>query len=52
MILPKGMGTVFVDTKWRSGNEDINCFISGGMAQVFDGLYQELDDLCMEYLKK
>ena len=50
--IAKGMGTVFVDTKWRSGNEDLNCFISGGMAQVFDRLYKDLDELCMIHLKK
>ena len=37
------MGTVFVDTKWRSGNEENNCFISSGMSSVFDSLYRELD---------
>ena len=25
--IAQGMGTVFVDTKWRSGNEENNCFI-------------------------
>ena len=50
--IAQGMGTVFVDTKWRSGNEENNCFISSGMASVFDGLYRELDALCMEHLKK
>lgn len=45
------MGTVFVDTKWRSGNEENNCFISSGMSSVFDVLYRDLDRLCMDHLK-
>lgn len=49
--IAQGMGTVFVDTKWRSGNEENNCFISSGMGSVFDSLYRELDDLCMQHLK-
>ena len=49
--IAKGMGTVFVDTKWRSGNGENQCFISSGMASVFDNLYQELDALCLEHLK-
>ena len=50
--IARGMGTVFVDTKWRSGNEDINCFISSGMATVFDRLYKDLDELCMAHLRE
>lgn len=49
--IAKGMDTVFVDTKWRSGNEDMECFISSGMGGVFDHLYGELNDLCLERLK-
>ncbi len=50
--IAKGMGTVFVDTKWRSGNDDIHCFISSGMATVFDRLYKDLDELCMAHLRE
>lgn len=49
--IARGMDTVFVDTKWRSGNEDTQCFISSGMGRVFDRIYGELNDLCMEHLK-
>ena len=49
--IAQGMDTVFVDTKWRSGNEENNCFISSGMSSVFDSLYRELDRLCMDHLK-
>lgn len=42
----------FVDTKWRSGTEDNDCFISSGMGSFFNQLYEEMDRACREQLKK
>ena len=36
LTIADGLGISFVDTKWRSGTEDMDCFISSGMSLVFD----------------
>lgn len=47
----KAMDTAFVFSNWRSGNAGKNCFISSGMADVMDGIYQQLDQLCQDHLR-
>lgn len=51
LTIADGLGISFVDTKWRSGTEDMDCFISSGMSLVFDRLYEEMDRACREELK-
>jgi DNA-binding IscR family transcriptional regulator len=46
-----GLDISFVDTKWRSGTDEVNCCISKGMAAIFDHLYQEMDRACREQLR-
>lgn len=46
------LGVTFVSSAWRSGGTDRECLIASGMAEVMDGLYQELNQVCMERLRK
>ena len=50
--IAEGLGTVFVETKWHSGSDDLPCLISNGMAPIFDNLYSELNAQCMKELGK
>lgn len=36
----------FVTASWKSGNPEMDCMISSGMAGVLDGLYSDLDRSC------
>lgn len=40
----------FVASSWKSGNPEMDCMISSGMAGVLDGLYADLDKSCREQL--
>lgn len=40
----------FVSAAWRPGRDDLDCLIASGMAGILDGLYGELDALCLERL--
>ena len=40
----------FVTTSWHSGNADLKCLIASGMADIMDGLYQELAEMCKSRL--
>lgn len=42
----------FVDASWRSGDSDMSCLIASGMAEVMNGIYLELDGLCLDKLKQ
>ena len=45
--IAQGLGTVFVETKWHSGSEDnTTCLVCSGMAGIFDGIYDRLDQQC------
>ena len=41
-----------VSQAWRSGDEDLNCLISSGMAGVMEDIYADLDGLCKQALSK
>ena len=47
----KALDIRFVDAAWRSGDSDMQCLVASGMADVMDGLYAELDELCRERLQ-
>lgn len=51
LAIADGLDISFVDTKWRSGTDDVNCCISSGMASIFDRLYEEMDKACREKLR-
>lgn len=40
----------FVERGWRSGNEDMQCLIASGMADVMDSIYDELNLDCLKKL--
>lgn len=40
----------FVAAAWRSGDEDMECLVASGMANIMDGIYHNLDQLCKERL--
>ena len=37
---------------WRSGDEDMDCLIAAGMANIMDDIYADLDALCKERLSR
>lgn len=40
----------FVSHGWRSGADDMECLIASGMADLLDGIYDQLERLCLERL--
>ena len=40
----------FVSSAWRSGNKDMTCLIASGMASIMDGIYEDLNQLCLDHL--
>ena len=44
------LGEEPVAVRWRSGSVDRECQISSGMAAVMDGVYGELNELCLRRL--
>lgn len=40
----------FVEMGWRSGNEDMECLIASGMADVMDSIYVGLNHDCLKKL--
>lgn len=47
----RALGARFVDAAWHSGGSDRDCLVASGMADVMDGLYGELDQLCLARLR-
>ena len=50
--IAQGLNTVFVETKWHSGSEELECMVSHGMARIFDDIYGDLNSKCMGELSK
>lgn len=40
----------FVSSAWRSGDQDMECLIASGMADIMDEIYLRLNELCREHL--
>lgn len=40
-----------VKAAWKSGNAEMKCMIASGMADIMDGIYEELNAVCREKLK-
>lgn len=47
----KALGMAFVSVSWKSGNEDMDCYIASGMAGIMDGIYAQLNKLCGKHLE-
>ena len=47
----EALGTRFISVNWRSGDVDMDCLVSSGMADIMGGIYDDLDSLCMEHLR-
>lgn len=41
----------FIKASWKSGNVDMACLVASGMAGIMDGIYSELNALCLDYVK-
>lgn len=50
-MLADTLEVVIVASSWKSGNPEMNCMISSGMAGVLDGLYADLDRSCREQME-
>ena len=46
----RAVGDRVVAGGWRSGDPGTDCLISSGMANILDGIYDELDRTCKEKL--
>lgn len=40
----------FVCSSWKSGNKEMKCMVASGMADIMDGIYDELDQQCKQRL--
>lgn len=49
--LVEPLDTSFLSTTWRSGSLDLPCMISNGMKQVMDDCFDDMEALCLNYLK-
>ena len=38
----------FVEPAWHSGGTDLPCMVASGMAEVMDGLFDDLDQRCRD----
>lgn len=50
--IQQALGEPVVSSNWSSGNVDMECLIASGMGALMDGIYGELNSICLEYLKK
>lgn len=48
----RALGETFVCAAWHSGDSEMPCLVASGMAGVMDGIYEELNGLCMRRLEK
>ncbi len=44
----KAVGVRFVGVSWRSGDIHKKCMIASGMADIMDGIYNDLNRICLE----
>lgn len=42
----------YVSASWKSGSHELSCLISSGMADIMDGIYDGLNDICKERLNR
>lgn len=41
----------FVSAAWRSGDNDMECLVASGMADIMDSIYLQMDGLCHKSLR-
>lgn len=46
------LNTEFVGSNWKSGDDEMECFIASGMAGVMDDVYSDLNLICYDRLEK
>lgn len=46
------LGVRFVHATWHSGDHDMKCLVASGMADIMDGVFDDLDALCRERLER
>lgn len=51
-MIADAIGVSFVTTSWKSGNPDLTCLISSGMAGIMEELYEDLEKRCEERLSQ
>ncbi|UWP58526.1 RrF2 family transcriptional regulator [Ruminococcus gauvreauii] len=39
-----------IKASWKTGSVDKECLVASGMAGIMDGIYGELNDLCLRHL--
>jgi len=48
----EALGEHPVSAAWRSGDPEMRCMVSSGMARAMDGVYEAMGDACMERLSR
>lgn len=51
-LVAQAVGAQFVSSGWHSGDMDMNCLISSGMAGVLDDIYGQLNALCQDRMER
>lgn len=46
------IGAEFVSTNYKTGDIDMDCLVSSNMGQIMDGILNEMNEMCTDYLKK
>lgn len=41
----------YVSATWKSGNNQMACLISSGMANIMDDIYEDLNEMCKQKLQ-
>lgn len=41
----------FINQSWKSGNQNMECLVASGMAEVMDHIYSDLNHECRNHLK-
>ena len=46
------VGEPVAECRWKSGGVDMECLVASGMAEIMDGIFAELNSLCLARLKQ
>lgn len=49
--ISRALNTRYADLNWSSGSDDMECKVASGMAGYMDGICDELNRRCYEYLE-
>lgn len=50
--IAEALDFTFVSSGWKSGSTEMNCLIASGMGGLMEKVYEDLNNQCMERLKK